>query len=171
MSLGKVENEKLKHNLESQLNRLVEQLNDLEKSRNDLDSTEYEETKEETIEQLKELNEMLEKLVKGDISLVTTLGEVQLATQAAISKAFKTPEVMCLFGKRDTKQLREALVYIKKQVKHNKLSASTGDARIVEVLTALRQQNEQLTPQELQFLQKQTNIQVSLEVDFIKVDD
>lgn len=46
--------------------------------RDELDGAEYEETKEDTIEQLKELNESLRKLVKGDISLVSTLGAVQM---------------------------------------------------------------------------------------------
>lgn len=47
-------------------------------SRDDLDDKEYEETKEETIEQLKELNDSLGKLVKGDISLISSLGAMQL---------------------------------------------------------------------------------------------
>lgn len=48
--------------------------------RDDLDADEYEETKEDTMEQLKELNDSLNKLVKGDISLVSALGAVQLVT-------------------------------------------------------------------------------------------
>lgn len=39
---------------------------------------EYEETKQETMEQLKELNDSLNKLVNGDISLISALGAVQL---------------------------------------------------------------------------------------------
>lgn len=46
--------------------------------RDDLDPGEYEETKQDTMEQLKELNDSLSKLVKGDISLVSALGAVQL---------------------------------------------------------------------------------------------
>lgn len=46
--------------------------------RGDLDAEEYEETKNDTMEQLKELNDSLKKLVKGDISLISTLEAVQL---------------------------------------------------------------------------------------------
>lgn len=48
--------------------------------REELDPEEYEETKQETIDQLKELNDSLSKLVNGDISLVSTLGAVQLVS-------------------------------------------------------------------------------------------
>lgn len=46
--------------------------------RAELDPEDYEETKQETMDQLKELNDSLSKLVKGDISLVSALGAVQL---------------------------------------------------------------------------------------------
>lgn len=46
--------------------------------RDELDQEEYEETKEETIDQLKEFNDSLSKLVKGDISLISSLGATQL---------------------------------------------------------------------------------------------
>lgn len=102
-SYGKAETERLKQNLENQLERLIEQLEDLENCkyarthdnfvcnnnfknnvicccRGDLEPEEYEETKNDTMEQLKELNESLNKLVKGDISLISALGTVQLVT-------------------------------------------------------------------------------------------
>lgn len=46
--------------------------------RDELDQDEYEETKQETMDQLKELNDSLSKLVNGDISLINSLGAVQL---------------------------------------------------------------------------------------------
>lgn len=79
-SHGKIETEKLIQNLEHQLDRLVTQLEDLESSKDELDATEYNETKEDTIEQLKEFHERLDKMVKGDISLVSTLGAIQLVS-------------------------------------------------------------------------------------------
>lgn len=77
-SHGKVETEKLIQNLEHQLNRLVTQLEDVENIKDELDEDEYNETKEDTIEQLKEFHERLDKLVKGDISLVNAIGAFQL---------------------------------------------------------------------------------------------
>ncbi|KAF2880181.1 hypothetical protein ILUMI_25982 [Ignelater luminosus] len=171
-SYGKAENEKLKENLENQLDRLVEQLADLENCKDELDSAEYEETKEDTMEQLKELNISLTKLVNGDISLVSELGAMQLATQAAISQAFKTPEVIRLFGKREPTQLRERLKTIEQDVKLNKLSGEARDRQKAEILTALRQLGEQLTANELQFLEKHNDISNAFQnVEFVEVKD
>jgi len=171
-SYGKTETEKLKQNVESQLDRLMEQLADLESCKDDLDAAEYEETKEETMDQLKELNESLSKLVNGDISLVSSLGAVQLATQAAISQAFKTPEVIRLFGRREPKQLRERLKDIDEQLKLNKLSLETRDRQKGEILIALRQLNEQLTREELRFLEQHNSEFVSFKnVEFLELKD
>ncbi|CAH1183098.1 unnamed protein product [Phaedon cochleariae] len=171
-SYGKVETETLKHNLEGQLDRLVEQLQDLENCKNDLDDDEYEETKNDTIEQLKELNDSLTKLVNGDISLISTLGAVQLATQAAISQAFKTPEVIRLFGRKEPKQLRERLSVVEEDLRLNKLSIEARDRQKAEILTALRQLKEQLTTEELKFLEKHNDISNAFKnVDFVEVND
>lgn len=53
------------------------------------------------------------------------------ATQAAISQAFKTPEVIRLFGKREPIQLRERLRAIDQDVKLNKLNAEARDRQKV----------------------------------------
>ncbi|KAF7270037.1 hypothetical protein GWI33_016945 [Rhynchophorus ferrugineus] len=169
-SHGKTETERLKQNVENQLDRLVEQLADLESCKDSLDQAEYEETKEETIEQLKELNESLTKLVNGDISLIDSVGAVQLATQAAISEAFKTPEVIRLFGRREPKLLRERLLEIEEQIRLNYISREIGDKQKVEILTALRQLNEQLTREELQFLERHIGIIKDFQnVEFLEV--
>uniref|UniRef100_A0AAY4C569 Leucine zipper and CTNNBIP1 domain containing n=1 Tax=Denticeps clupeoides TaxID=299321 RepID=A0AAY4C569_9TELE len=69
---------------------------------------EYEETKSETLEQLSEFNESLASfqrtwLMSGNMTLVDDLGGIQLvilSIQAAIIQAFKTPEVISLFAKK-----------------------------------------------------------------------
>ena len=86
-------------------------------SRDDLDADEYEETKRETLEQLKEFNESLTKMKGGDMTLVDEVNRMQLAIQAAISEAFKTPEVIRLFAKKQPGQLRQRLAEVS-----NKLS-------------------------------------------------
>ncbi|XP_048250280.1 protein LZIC-like isoform X4 [Haliotis rufescens] len=108
-SRGQQETTKLRQNMEEQLDRLMQQLTDLEECREDLEPEEYEETKNETLEQLKEFKESLDKMVGGDLSLVDELNGMQLAIQAAISKAFKTPEVIRLFAKKQPGQLRQRL--------------------------------------------------------------
>lgn len=82
--------------------------------RDDLDADEYEETKGETLEQLKEFSDSLAKMKGGDMTLVNELNRMQLAIQAAISEAFKTPEVIRLFAKKQPGQLRQRLAEVSK---------------------------------------------------------
>ena len=77
-----------------------------------MDAEEYEETKRETLEQLKEFNESLAKMKGGNMTLVNELNRMQLAIQAAISEAFKTPEVIRLFAKKQPGQLRQRLAEV-----------------------------------------------------------
>lgn len=56
------------------------------------------------------------------------------AIQAAISQAFKTPEVIRLFGRREPKQLRERLSIIDQDLKLNKLSLAARDRQKVSVM-------------------------------------
>ncbi|OQR72835.1 protein LZIC-like [Tropilaelaps mercedesae] len=106
MSRGAVATSQLKAKLEEQLGRLVDQLADLEQERQDLDEEEYQETKEDTLEQLKEFQKSLNKMLKGDMTLVDSFSRLQLAIQAAISNAFQTPEIIRLFAKQQPQQLR-----------------------------------------------------------------
>ena len=77
-----------------------------------MEAEEYESAKSETLKQLEEFHASLSRLMArpaetpaaacgsdrlaraqaGDMTLVDSLGSVQLAIAAAISKAFKTPE-------------------------------------------------------------------------------
>ncbi|XP_018318886.1 protein LZIC-like [Agrilus planipennis] len=172
-SFGKQETEKLKQNLSNQLDRLVEQLADLDKCRDDLEPEEYNETKEETLEQLRELNDSLKKLVNGDISLISELGAIQLATQAAISQAFHTPEVIKLFGKKEPQLLKQRLSIIEHDFKLNKLSIDGFERQKAEILIALRQLGEQLSSADLQFLEKHniSNTFKNVELERIEMED
>jgi hypothetical protein len=73
---------------------------------------EYEETKSETLEQLTELNESLSKIKEGNLSLINDVNGMQLAIQAAISQAFRTPEVIQMFAKKQQPQLRQRLAEV-----------------------------------------------------------
>ncbi|XP_076249216.1 protein LZIC [Calliopsis andreniformis] len=153
-SRGKVETEKLRKNLEAQLDRLVLQLEDIEESRDLLDGDGYEDALQLTKEDLQEFNESLQRMISGDTTLIDELGAIQLATQAAISEAFKTPAVLRMFGKRETSQLRDRLTQIDCDMKLGKLSKDCYDRQRGEVLHALRQLGEKLEPSELQLLEK-----------------
>jgi len=102
MSYGKEETKKLQEQIESQLERLLDQLRDLEECKDDLDEEEYESTKKDTLAQMEEFRKTLEKMTSGDMSLIDLKGRVQLAMQATVSNAFKTPEVIALFAKKET---------------------------------------------------------------------
>ncbi|XP_043800142.1 protein LZIC-like isoform X1 [Apis laboriosa] len=153
-SHGKLETEKLKKNLEAQLDRLVQQLEDIEENRNLLDAAAYEEAMQLTKEDLQEFNESLQRLISGDTTLIDQLGAIQLAIQAAISEAFKTPAVIRMFGKRETSQLKNRLAQIEYDMKLGKITKEVCDLQRAEVLNALRQLGEKLELQELQLLEK-----------------
>uniref|UniRef100_A0A672M477 Protein LZIC-like n=1 Tax=Sinocyclocheilus grahami TaxID=75366 RepID=A0A672M477_SINGR len=140
-SRGTSETSKLRQNMEEQLDRLMQQLQDLEECREELEEEEYEETKKETLEQLSEFNESLKKLMSGNMTLVDELGGMQLAIQAAISQAFKTPEVIRLFAKKQPGQLRTrlaegyyghkySLIYFKTHVKPFLISVNCLNAQL-----------------------------------------
>lgn len=151
-SRGKTETGKLRQNMEEQLDRLMQQLQDLEECREDLDEDEYEETKKETLEQLSEFNDSLKKIMCGDMTLVDELGGMQLAIQAAISQAFKTPEVIRLFAKKQPGQLRTRLGEMDRDVMVGKLPRDVYTQQKMEILTALRKLGEKLTPEDELFL-------------------
>ncbi|XP_051981034.1 protein LZIC [Xyrauchen texanus] len=150
-SRGKSETSKLRQNMEEQLDRLMQQLQDLEECREDLEEEEYEETKKETLEQLSEFNESLKKLMSGNMTLVDELGGMQLAIQAAISQAFKTPEVIRLFAKKQPGQLRTRLAEMDRDVMVGKLPRDVYTQQKVEILTALRKLGEKLTTEDEAF--------------------
>jgi len=151
-SRGKSETGKLVQNMEEQLDRLMQQLSDLEECKDDLEQEEYDETKNETVEQLKEFQENLAKMLKGDISLVDELNAMQLAIQATISDAFKTPDIIRLFAKKQPGQLRTRLADIRRDEKVGKLAKGIAVQQSVEILTALKKLGETLTPEEDYYL-------------------
>ncbi|KAI5612226.1 protein LZIC [Silurus asotus] len=160
-SRGKSETGKLKQNMEEQLDRLMQQLQDLEECREDLEDEEYEETKKETLEQLNEFNESLKKLMSGNMTLVDELGGMQLAIQAAISQAFKTPEVIRLFAKKQPGQLRTRLAEMDRDVMVGKLSRDVYTQQKLEILTALRKLGEKLTAEDAAFLTENVSATLS----------
>ncbi|KAL6260893.1 hypothetical protein P5V15_008421 [Pogonomyrmex californicus] len=153
-SHGKAETDRLKKNLEEQLDRLVQQLEDLEDCRVTFDETDYQECKEDTMEQLREFNESLQRMISGNMTLIDELGAMQLATQAAISAAFQTPAVIRMFGKREPTGLKERLSQIDRDAKLGKLNKEIADRQRGEILSALKQLGEKLEPSELQLLER-----------------
>ncbi|XP_071451181.1 protein LZIC-like [Hetaerina americana] len=166
-SRGKAETEKLKHNLEDQLDRLVKQLSDLEACKDEMTPDEYEESREETIEQLNELNDSLTKIISGDVTLVDQLSAMQLAIRAAISASFKTPYVIQMFAKRQPNQLRQRLAEVDRDIKLRKNSSLEREMEKAEILNALQQLGEELKSSEVEFLKHN----ITPKTEFVSVAD
>ncbi|KYR00391.1 leucine zipper and ICAT like protein [Tieghemostelium lacteum] len=153
-SRGQTETSKLKINIEEQLNRLLSQLQDLEELKEEISEEEYNESKKDTLEQMKEFEQSLKKMMSGDMTLVSELGSVQLAIQAAVSNAFKTPEVIKLFAKKDQSSLRNKLANVQRDAKLGKISKDNYIDLSVEILVALKKLNFVLSPDEEHFLEQ-----------------
>ena len=55
-------------------------------------------------------------MIKGDLGLVDSIGVMQLAIQAAITEAFKTPEILRLFALAQPEHLRKKLEMMERRV-------------------------------------------------------
>jgi hypothetical protein len=152
MSRGSNETEKLRANVDAQLTRLLAQLKDLDELKAELDEEEYRSTRQETIAQLEHFETSLKNMMAGNLTLVSELGAIQLAIRGAIRGAFRTPEVMAAFAKRQPGQLRQRLAAVDSAAKLGKIPASAAVAQQVELLMALSKLGETLSPLEQAFL-------------------
>ncbi len=148
---------RFREQIEAQMARLLQQISDLEEFKADLEKDEYEETLADTKAQLVEFREALDKITEGDVTLMDALGRMRQAIQAAISDAFKTPEVVALFMKKDQGQLRQRLQLLDTSLKLRKISPETHAEQRVEVLTALQRLGESLSPAEEEAVAAHTN--------------
>ena len=142
---------------------------------------EYDETKRETDEMLKEFQAFLSRSIAGDMTLIDEFGSAQLAIQAAVSQAFKTPEVIRLFATKQPAQLRLRLAQLQRDVKIKRISRDQFNLQSAEILTALQKLGEkvcyfiainskQLSDEELHFLSQQS-VGASLETALDKMGD
>ena len=152
-SRGVDETARLKSSIDKQLNRLLTQLEDLEEFKDELEENEYDETKAETMAQLREFEASLEELTRGDMTLVSETNSLQLAIQGAIREAFKTPDVIKMFAKREPGALREKLASLREDRKLGRLGEASYVSVAVECLLALQKLGEPLAANEQKFLE------------------
>lgn len=151
---GNHETQRLKANIEDQLNRLLTQLQDIEDNRDDFDDeNEYQENRNDTIQQMKEFEVSLHKMKEGNMTLVDDIGRYQLAIQDAIRTAFKSPEVMKMFAKRENGALRTRLNSIQQDHRLGKLSSDDYLMMSAEIIGALEKLGEPLEPHEKSLLE------------------
>jgi len=93
-------------------------------------------------------------MTKGNMTLIDQFGAIQLAIQAAVSSAFKTPQVIAMFAKKDLGSLRQHLTSLQTGAKLGKISKEKYTQQAVEILTALKKLGEKITPEEENFLQE-----------------
>ena len=121
--------------------------------RTEFSAEEYDETKAETLSQLREFQQFLERSLRGDMTLVDEFGTAQLAIQAAVSDAFKTPEVIRMFANKQPDQLRLRLAALQRDVKIKQITKEAFQRQAVEILVALKKMGTELTAEEVTFLE------------------
>ena len=63
---------------------------------------------------MEEFRESLLKLNSGDLGLLDSMAAMQLAIQAAVTEAFRTPEILRLFARAQPDHLRDKLANIER---------------------------------------------------------
>lgn len=91
-------------------------------------------------------------MTAGNMTLQSEFEATRQAVRAAISQAFKTPEVIRLFAKKEPVELRKRLANIDRDVKLGKIEFASVSAQAAEILIALKKLGEHLEPSEEAFL-------------------
>uniref|UniRef100_A0A7S0NUA9 Beta-catenin-interacting ICAT domain-containing protein n=1 Tax=Calcidiscus leptoporus TaxID=127549 RepID=A0A7S0NUA9_9EUKA len=144
----------LRGNIEAQLERLLSQLEDIEENKEHFSAEEYERIKKDTKTQLAEFEDSLQKTMSGNLTLQSELEATKLAIRAAISDAFKTPQVIRLFAQKQPAALRRRLDEIDRDVKLGKVQFDDVAEQAAEILMALKRLGEPLAAKEETFLTK-----------------
>ncbi|EAY22944.1 leucine zipper protein, putative [Trichomonas vaginalis G3] len=155
------ETQRLKEMVESQLHRLLCQLKDLDELKDQLTEEEITETKAETMDELREFRDSLDRMLAGDMTLMTELSAMRLAIRAAINEAFKTPEVIRMFSSRRTDELKNSLEKLKEAWHLKSITKQMYEEKAVEILTALQSLGESLSNEDAAFLKTQMSAKFS----------
>ncbi|CAI5441980.1 unnamed protein product [Caenorhabditis angaria] len=139
-------------NAQNQLDRLMKQLAEIEEEKESLEEEEYLDMKKDTIEQLENLGKTLEKFEVGSMTLIDELTATKLAIRAAISAAFKTPEVIALFARKQPGLLRERLMMLDTNLKLQKIAKHEYFEKKLEILIALKKLKDPLSEEESKFV-------------------
>lgn len=91
-----------------------------------------------------EFDAQLKKMLDGDMTLVSSLGQLKLALEAAIKSAFQTPEVIRMFAKREPAALRLRLARLHEDHKLGRLPEAAFRTQAVEVIVALKKLGEEV---------------------------
>ena len=95
-----------------------------------------------------EFDATLKRMLDGDMTLVSALGQVKLAAAAAVASAFKTPEVIRAFAAREPAALRGRLAALNEDARLGRMTAAAAKTAAIEIILALKKLGEVLTPDE-----------------------
>ncbi len=123
---------------------------------------------QDTLTQLTEFQESLKQMTAGNMTLQSEFEAARQAVTAAISQAFKTPEVIRLFAKKEPAALRRRLADIDRDVKLGKIQFEEVSAQAAEILIALKKLGEKLEAKEEAFLAQNKTASMA---DFEAVSD
>lgn len=79
------ETDKLKQNVQDQLQRLLQQLSDLKEEKDNLDEKEYAEMEKDTLDQLRDFQESLKRMTEGNLTLADELSTVKMVRHLEFS--------------------------------------------------------------------------------------
>ncbi len=136
---------------------LLTQLNDLEEMKDELDPSEYEQSRAETLEQVSEFESSLKKMAEGNMTLVSDIGQMQLAIQNAVRAAFKSPEVIQMFERKENKELRSRLLSLDESFRLGRTNESLYRLQRRELLELLDKLGDTLSDAERGFLTQVSN--------------
>jgi len=95
-----------------------------------------------------EFDATLKRMLDGDMTLVSALGQVKLAAAAAVASAFKTPEVIRAFAAREPAALRGRLAALNEDARLGRMTAAAAKTAAIEIILALKKLGEALTADE-----------------------
>ena len=114
---------------------------------------------QETMDQLAKFEQSLEKMTSGDISLIDSIGSVQLAIQAAI-KSSTSPDILNMFLKKENGALRTKLANLDSDRILGRITADAYTSQATEIVKMLEKLGEPLSGKELELLRKVCTCQV-----------
>jgi S-adenosylmethionine:tRNA-ribosyltransferase-isomerase (queuine synthetase) len=149
-------------NLETQLKRLCNEIADLEDTKNEMELLEYQEMKAEFLDQSKEFTETLERMNKGDLSVINRVTVLKHELRNVIAKSFNTLEIIKIFGYKLEDELEKQLYSLNEDYKLKRIGKEEMEVKRLEILNKLKHQNEhKLTKEDLDFLESKSRQELS----------
>ena len=134
--------EKLLQNVLDEINRLNNELKDLETYKDEFTPEEIEETKKKTLEQLSETQKMLEKMKKGNMSLMTKYEESQKKLRQVIAENYHVNDLINSYLANETEFLREKLQSTIRLHALKKISEQEFNSQVVQILEMISKNNK-----------------------------